>query len=1691
MPPQQARLSQAQGQGDEGLDPSLSLGGEVPPSSGESASTPLRESSLLPFARSIIRSIVPSDDEPLDEGDALIILAKGLGLRSIVAHILKIYDAPTNLVLLINARPEEEAGLSEELTTLGVRKPGLRSVGYETAQKTRKSMYASGGIISVTSQILIVDMLLEIVPVELITGLIFLHAEDVTPESNEAFIAGVFRDRNQDGFLKAFSDNAEAFAIGISPLQTVLGKLRVRKVELWPRFHKSVIRDLGERKADVVELHQPLSRSMRIIQTAVVECLDATLGELKRSVSSIEVGEYTLENAIFQAFDVIVQRQLQPVWHRLGFKTKRLVNDLRELRRLLNFLISYDAVTFYEYLETLRAAQTAIAGSSALSRMNLPDWMLLDAANTIFQHARARAYLGEISAAAAETEAATASEHADGDEDEQEVAFGAKPSRSWKPRWLPPGIEPVLEELPKWHLLREVMDEIEQEIHFSEQKQEDLSPNNTILVMTASDRSCWQVRSFLSTMDDSIIGPQEDEGEDGEAVSNAPGRKLMQRSLRNHFRWKVSMGRMTTNLKTGGAPTATTATTPASEDPSKQPYESEALKRKVPWERGQAPPTKRRRQRGGMVTSATSRQSRDPVAAAELMEQEAADFAGFYDRAMETIAGGAEEEQDEGGEERADADADANADLEADTSGLEGAADFEITGFSEAEFDNYFGVLNMDSLIVVRPYRGDNDDNVLRELRPRFIIMYDPDPAFVRRVELYRASTLGANPRVYFLLYAESVEEQRYLSSMRREKESFEKLIREKSIMALPLQADGRPAQEDADDRMLRSINSRIAGGQRGVSNEPPRIVVDMREFKSSLPPMLYFAGIKVIPCTLQVGDYILSPEMCVERKSLQDLVQSFNSGRLYTQCELMSIHYQHPILLIEFPQDKAFALQTMLGTKSKGSGAATAAAITAKTNPSDIDVQTKLVMLVTQFPRLRVIWSSSPHHTADVFMELKSTYAEPDLSKVAAVGLADDDAAAGAGATGGDGRPSTGSYENSFNLTPQDFLRSMPGITTKNYRLVMNTVRDLDELCDLSKAELKGLLGAESSRALWQFIHKDIKGGRRGGLDAGAGSYDQEVYADKGGGEGVGVQGGSQDFSSKHSEGLDGGKGTIDSQRGLSEGFDGGSGDADNRPGQGFNAGTDGARSGGGTTLNAGAGDVDENGAEGVTNLGDKLKEAGQSLRDRISNPPARRPEIRRSHFRRRRNINSVSLGIAPHRTACIAPTCGAAAVPHPRRNRHKAAPPDMASTPAGSSAIVHFKGHANFRSRLVLSLLSQRPILITAIRPNSLSPGLRDFEASFLRLLEKVTNGSKVEISYTGTTVKFLPGTIAGGDVTHDCGTARGVGYFLEWIALLAPFAKKELTLTLKGITSMQGDMGADLLRTVQLPWLSQFLPPSTSLASPLELRIVKRGHPPLGGGEIFFRCPLLPNVSSAGVGAAGGGGGGMLKTINFVNAGKVKRIRGIATAARVSPAMANRMVERARKTLNRFVPDLYIFADVYRGDDSGKSPGFALSLLTQSTTSATHYAEAHSSPGVVPEDVASSCVASLLSSLSTWSGCVPPGLQAQTLLLMAASPEDVSRCKMGKKLTPAAIQILRDLEAVWGLRFMMRRVEAPRPQADAGGDSDEGDDDDDDDDDAIAAKKRSKDSRPSQPQAADSQDELVLSCRGVGVRGARKAT
>ncbi|KAJ3123521.1 hypothetical protein HK101_006334, partial [Irineochytrium annulatum] len=122
----------------------------------------------------------------------------------------------------------------------------------------------------------------------------------------------------------------------------------------------------------------------------------------------------------------------------------------------------------------------------------------------------------------------------------------------------------------------------------------------------------------------------------------------------------------------------------------------------------------------------------------------------------------------------------------------------------------------------------------------------------------------------------------------------------------------------------------------------------------------------------------------------------------------------------------------------------------------------------------------------------------------------------------------------------------------------------------------------------------------------------------------------------------------------------------------------------------------------------------------------------------------------------------------------------------------MLRFEGHKQLRQRLLLSTLSGRPIRIDKIRSDDdENPGLADYEISLLRLFEKMTNGATVEISYTGTTVVYRPGVIIGGKVEHECPTSRGLGYWLEPMAVLGVFGKTPLELTLGGVTNENVDV------------------------------------------------------------------------------------------------------------------------------------------------------------------------------------------------------------------------------------------------------------------------------------------------------------
>lgn len=362
-------------------------------------------------------------------------------------------------------------------------------------------------------------------------------------------------------------------------------------------------------------------------------------------------------------------------------------------------------------------------------------------------------------------------------------------------------------------------------------------------------------------------------------------------------------------------------------------------------------------------------------------------------------------------------------------------------------------------VIVIEPLRGSAGSfgilQTLHELKPRFIIMYDADMTFVRQVEVYQASNPDIPVLVYIMVYENSAEEQRYLTVLRREKEAFEMLIHQKGSMVIPEERDGRvdghPDLErnnmKANETVGCAVSSTRIGGIIQEKAVQQKVIVDMREFRSELPSLIHRRGIDIEPVTLEVGDYILTPDMCVERKSVSDLIGSLNSGRLYTQATAMCRYYKKPVLLIEFDPEKPFGLQGKCGIA--GTVSAT-------------DFTSKLLLLTIHFPKLKLLWCSSPYATAEIFEELKAGKEQPSAAEAMKITEAIS------------AELGVDTNYNKYNPGARDFLTLLPGVDSKNCRLLMNLTGSLAELAsNWSQEQLYELLAnSAAAKSLWEGFH-------------------------------------------------------------------------------------------------------------------------------------------------------------------------------------------------------------------------------------------------------------------------------------------------------------------------------------------------------------------------------------------------------------------------------------------------------------------------------------------------------------------------------------------------------------------------------------------------------------------------------------------
>ncbi|CAH8640635.1 unnamed protein product [Schistosoma bovis] len=678
---------------------------------------------------------------------SLLVLADGLGMDTIIYNTLRLHSDPHNLVLVSNYRLPEARFLTGILEKNGIiHSPGI--ITAEVNNKEREAIYKRGGVVFVSSRILVVDLLMERMPATLVSGVLILRAHELHEACQNSFAIQLLRERNPQLFIKAFSDNSLSLTSGYNHAERIMLQLGISKLVLWPRFNMQVVSCLNESQPDVEEVRVKLTSEMIICQSCILDLMKASLKELCDQNPTLNTDDLTLEKALLPNFDSLVSLYVDPVWNQLSSVSRRLVGDISSLRRLLHLLIEGDAVNFLTNMEGLRQAALASLGVTQKSEINskraasrgCPSWFLMDQADRLLASARSRVYA-----------------------DYSKKLLNVEIS-------------------PKWKALVELLKEI-----YTNTTDQTLS--NTILILVSRENTARYLERYLQRGIQSIKKFLIQTSDLPELQSH----KILQKSAK------------LMNPKSSGESSVTTLTQICKK------YKFDELC----GDNDDSSSSSEENCKMDNTEKITNNNNRLPLGCHEVSIHPSLSISSNIkmSNSLKII--------------------------------------IRVTPtFSGDENSQFYGSAKDhqdESDLFVQQY-GYRLSYILDVLQPNYVILYEPKLSWVRELEVYNARLLiqhfsksdsSSNIRelnnslpslkIYFVLYENSVEEQRYLTSLRKEKEAFESLIQLSSTLVIP------------KDTTI-PYGKLHAGDNQAVS----RVIVDMREFRSELPALLHRKGLKV-----------------------------------------------------------------------------------------------------------------------------------------------------------------------------------------------------------------------------------------------------------------------------------------------------------------------------------------------------------------------------------------------------------------------------------------------------------------------------------------------------------------------------------------------------------------------------------------------------------------------------------------------------------------------------------------------------------------------------------------------------------------------------------------------------------------------------------------------------------------------------
>ena len=192
------------------------------------------------------------------------------------------------------------------------------------------------------------------------------------------------------------------------------------------------------------------------------------------------------------------------------------------------------------------------------------------------------------------------------------------------------------------------------------------------------------------------------------------------------------------------------------------------------------------------------------------------------------------------------------------------------------------------------------------------VVFYEPIPSEIRTIQR-RGRTGRKRPgKVVMLITRKTRDEAYYWSALRKEKNmryelqhlradlnrkiggaSSTKIKTETSEQIKNIPSIGRKGQLKLFDFKGEQENNAFLGNKINI-------VVDNREFNSNVVKELSRMDVIVVPRQLETGDYVLSDRVGVERKEVNDFLQSMIDGRLFSQLKNLKNSYLRPLLVLE-----------------------------------------------------------------------------------------------------------------------------------------------------------------------------------------------------------------------------------------------------------------------------------------------------------------------------------------------------------------------------------------------------------------------------------------------------------------------------------------------------------------------------------------------------------------------------------------------------------------------------------------------------------------------------------------------------------------------------------------------------------------------------------------------------------------------